>query len=171
MLVINENNTTTSPRGLKEQTAQEKATAKKILEKINFKNATIVFEINQELFICKMPMERLTANLAISSKKCKFLSPLGKSQVLEFIENGKLEKIGNSSDLEKYHNNPRYKIGNNGHAIEYFIAQKYHTKFDHQGKMTEGSGEFRNTEVKFFSFDKTSGTPSATCESLASLER
>ena len=112
-----------------------------------------------------MPFNRLTENLAISGKKCKFLSPLGKNQVLELIENGTLENIGNSADLEKFGKS------NNGKNIEFFLARKTRKGFDHNGKMTNGNGEFRKTEVKFFSFDKTSGTPSATCESLASIDR
>ena len=163
--LVNIEKTTSSPRGLKKQTATEPATAKKILDKIGFKNATVVFEIKKELFWCKMPMHRLTENLAVSGNKCKFLSPLGKSQVLDLIANGTLEKIGNSADLEQFGKS------NNGKNIEYFLARKTKQKFDHNGKMTNGNGEFRNTEVKFFSFDKTSGTPSATCESLASLDR
>lgn len=162
---VNIAKTTLSPRGLKEQTATEKAYAKKILDKINFEFATVIFEINGELFWCKMPFNRLTDNLAISGKRAKFLSPLGKNQVLDLIESGTLEKIGNSSDLEKFGKS------NNGKNIEYFIARKTHQKFDHNGKMTDSNGEFRNTEVKFFSFDKTSGTPSATCENLASIDR
>lgn len=110
-------------------------------------------------------MHRLTENLAISGKKCKFLAPLGKNQVIDLIENGTLEKIGSSDDLEKFGKS------NNGKNIEYFLARKTRKSFDHSGKMTDGNGEFRNTEVKFFSFDKTSGTPSATCESLASIDR
>ena len=162
---VNIEKTTTSPRGLKEQNATEREYAKKILEKIGFKNATIVFEINGNLYWCKMPMNRLTENLAVSGKKCKFLSPLGKSQVLELIANGTLEQIGYSADLEQFGKS------NNGQNIEFFLARKTRQKFDHTGKMTNGNGEFRNTEVKFFSFDKTSGTPSATCESLASIDR
>lgn len=162
---VNIEKATNSPRGLKAQTEQEKIYAHKILEKIGFKNATVVFEINGNLYWCKMPMNRLTENLAISGKKCKFLSPLGKSQVLELVANGTLENIGKSSDLEKFGKS------NNGKNIEFFLARKTRQKFDHTGKMTNGNGEFRNTEVKFFSFDKTSGTPSATCESLASIDR
>lgn len=162
---VNIEKATNSPRGLKAQTEQEKAYAKKILDKINFEYATVIFEINQKLYWCKMPFNRLTDNLAISGKKCKFLSPLGKSQVLELIENGTLENIGNSADLEKFGKS------NNGKNIEFFLARKTRKAFDHNGKMTNGNGEFRNTEVKFFSFDKTSGTPSATCESLASIDR
>ena len=97
---VNIEKATNSPRGLKAQNEQEKAYAKKILNKINFEYATVIFEINQKLYWCKMPFNRLTENLAISGKKCKFLSPLGKSQVLELIENGTLENIGNSADLE-----------------------------------------------------------------------
>ena len=169
MKTLNIAKISTSPRGLKKQTEQEKATAQKILEKINFEYATVVFEINNQLYIAKMPMYRLTENLAISGKKCKFLSPLGKSQVLECISNGMLENVGASQDLEKYHNNKRYKVSNDGQAIEYYLAQKFHVKFDHYGKME--NGEFRNTELKFFSFDKTTGTPSATCESLATINK
>lgn len=162
---VNIAKTTTSPRGLKVQTATEKAYAKKILDKINFEYATIIFEIGGEIFWCKMPFNRLTDNLAISGKKCKFLSPLGKSQVISLIADGTLEKIGNSSDLEKFGKS------NDGKNIEFFLASKTHKKFDHNGKMTDGNGEFRGTEVKFFSFDKTSGTPSATCENLKSIDR
>lgn len=162
---VNINKTTTSPRGLKAQTEIEKTAAAKILEKITFKNATIVFEINGSLYWCKMPMHRLTDNLAVSGKKCKFLAPLGKNQVFDLIADGTLEKIGNSADLEAFGKS------NNGKNIEYFLARKTRKSFNHTGKMTDGNGEFRNTEVKFFSFDKTSGTPSATCESLASLDR
>lgn len=162
---VNINKTTTSPRGLKAQTEVEKAAAEKILAKIQFKNATVIFEINSGLFWCKMPMHRLTDNLAVSGKKCKFLAPLGKNQVLDLIADGTLEKIGESADLEAFGKS------NNGKNIEYFLAKKTRKSFDHTGKMTDGNGEFRGTEVKFFSFDKTSGTPSATCESLASLDR
>ena len=162
---VNISKTTTSPRGLKVQTATERETAEKILAKINFEFATVVFEISGSLYWCKMPMHRLTENLAISGKKCKFLAPLGKSQVLDLIESGTLEKIGTSQDLEQFGKS------NNGKNIEYFLARKTRKGFDHNGKMTDGQGEFRGTEVKFFSFDKTSGTPSATCESLASLDR
>ena len=145
---VNIAKTTASPRGLKVQTATEKAYAKKILDKINFEYATVIFEINGNLFWCKMPMHRLTENLAISGKRCKFLSPLGKSQVLDLVENGTLEKIGSSADLEKFGKS------NDGKNIEFFLASKTHKKFDHSGKMTSGNGEFRGTEVKFFSFDK-----------------
>lgn len=162
---VNIAKTTLSPRGLKEQTATEKAYAEKILNKINFECATVIFEFKGGLYWCKMPFNRLTENLAISGKKAKFLSPLGKNQVADLIENGTLEKIGNSKDLEKFGKS------NNGKNIEYFLSAKTHQKFDHNGKMTDGNGEFRNTEVKFFSFDKTSGTPSATCENLASIDR
>ena len=78
-----------------------------------------------------------------------------------------LELIGTSEDLQKYYDNPRYKgISNDGQAVEYLLAQKYHCTFDHFGSMTTNGGEFRNTEVKFFSFDKTTGTPSATIERI-----
>ena len=166
MKIINANKQTNSPRGLKQQTELEKLTAKKLLEKVNFKNATIVIEYNSQLYACKVPMYRLTDQLAISGKRAKFLCPFGKSQVIDFIANGDLEKIGSSEDLDKYFNSNRYKVTNNGQAIEYFLSQRYHAKFDHYGKMTGGNGEFRNTEVKFFSFDKTTGTPSATCENI-----
>lgn len=162
---VNISKTTLSPRGLKEQTATEKLYAKKILDKISFKFATVVFEFKGGLYWCKMPFNRLTDNLAISGKKAKFLSPLGKNQVADLIASGTLEKIGNSADLEKYGKS------NNGKNIEYFLSAKTHQKFDHTGKMIDSNGEFRKTEVKFFSFDKTSGTPSATCESLASIDR
>ena len=48
MKVINVNKQTNSPRGLKQQTMLEQQAAKKLLEKVNFKNATIVtsFSIN-----------------------------------------------------------------------------------------------------------------------------
>ena len=166
MKTINVNKQTNSPRGLKQQTELEKLTAKKLLEKVNFKNATIIIEYDGQLYACKMPMNRLTDQLAISGKKAKFLCPLGKTQVIDFIASGDLKRIGSSEDLEKYTQSNRYKVTNNGQAIEYFLSQKYHAKFDHYGKMTGGNGEFRNTEVKFFSFDKTTGTPSATCESI-----
>lgn len=162
---VNISKITTSPRGLKAQTEQEKVYAQKILDKINFDFCTVIFEYNGGLFWCKMPMHRLTDNLAISGKKCKFLAPLGKNQVIDLIEDGTLEKIGSSDDLEKFGKS------NNGKNIEYFLARKTRKGFDHSGKMTDGNGEFRGTEVKFFSFDKTSGTPSATCECLASIDR
>ena len=44
-------------------------------QKINFEYATVIFEINGGLFLCKMPFNRLTDNLAIIGKKCNFLSP------------------------------------------------------------------------------------------------
>ena len=163
MKIINVAKTTNSNRGLKQPTPQEQAHAQKLIDSVNFKYCTIVIEIGSGLYACKMPIARVFSQIALNGKRAKILCPLGKSQVLEFIASGDLEKIGQSSDLEKYHNNPRYKVSNNGHAIEYFLAQKAHTKFDHNGKMLGGSGEFRNTEVKFFSFDKTTGTPSATC--------
>ena len=159
----------TSPRGAKVQSATEKKLAKAILEKASFENVTIVIEYNKNLYGCKMPLELVLKQLANNGERNKILCPLSKSQVIENIENGNLEKIGSSQDLEKYHDNPRYKITNNGQAVEYFLKQKYHCKFDHQAKMTSGQGEFRKTEVKFFSFDKTSGTPSATCESTKSI--
>ena len=171
MKTLNIEKTTNSPRGLKAQTEQEQATAKMILQKINFKNATVIIEIHNKIYGCKMPMHRLTSQLAISGKRVKFLCPLGKNQVIDLILSGELEMLGFSEELEKYHDNKRYKISNDGQAIEYFLKQKFHTKFDHTAKMTKGAGEFRNTEVKFFSFDKTSGTPSATCESLKAIAR
>lgn len=163
--------TTNSPRGLKEQTTTEKALAKKILNKIDFENATIVIEYNGGLYACKMPMRLLVKQLCVSGKRTKFLCPLGKSQVIELINSGDLEQIGVSTDLDKYFNSNRYHISNSGQAIEYYLKQKYHTKFNHTAKMTTGEGEFRNTEVKFFSFDKTSGTPSATCESIKAINK
>lgn len=171
MYTLNIEKTTNSPRGLKAQTSAEKIAAQKILDKVTFKNVTIVIEYNAGLYACKMPIERLTAQLCISGKRTKFLCPLGKNQVIELIASGKLEKIGSSDDLLKYHNSSRYHISNDGQAIEYYLKQKYHASFDHNAKMTTGAGEFRNTEVKFFSFDKTSGTPSATCESLKAIDR
>ena len=171
MKVIDVAKTTTSPRGLKAQTAQELAGAKKILEKVNFKYATIIIEYDKNLYACKMPMHRLTAQFCISGKKTRFLCPLSKNQVIEFIASGELERIGESESLNKYFESNRYKVSNCGQAIEYYLKQKYHTKFNHTAKMTSGCGEFRNTEVKFFSFDKTSGTPSATCESLKAINK
>ena len=162
---------TNSPRGLKVQTEEEKITAQKILDKINFDFATIVIEYNKNLYACKMPMHRLTAQLCISGARTKFLCPLSKTQVIDYIASGDLEKIGSSVDLEKYFNNSRYSVTNCGQAIEYYLAQKNHCKFDHTAKMTSGNGEFKNTEVKFFSFDKTSGSPSATCESLKAINK
>lgn len=163
--------TTNSPRGLKAQTVQEAAAAKMILDKIKFNNATIIIEWSGKLYGCKMPMHRLTAQLCISGKRTKFLCPLGKNQVIDLILSGDLEMLGFSEELEKYHENKRYKVSNDGQAVEYFLKQKFHAKFNHTAKMTKGNGEFRNTEVKFFSFDKTSGTPSATCESLKAIAR
>ena len=171
MKTLNIAKTTNSPRGLKAQSALEKATAQKILDKINFENATIIIEIHNKLFGCRMPMSRLCENLAVSGQRVKFLCPLGKNQVNDLIISGDLEMLGFSEELEKYHENKRYKISNDGQAIEYFLKQKYHAKFHHTAKMTKGNGEFRNTEVKFFSFDKTSGTPSATCESLKAINK
>lgn len=161
--------TTNSPRGLKTQSPQEKKLAQAILQKANFDKVTIVIEYNKNLYACKMPLELVVKQLCNNGNRNKILCPLGKNQVIENIENGNLEKIGSSNDLEKYHNSNRYKITNDGQAIEYYLKQKYHCKFDHNAKMTNGQGEFRNTEVKFFSFDKTSGTPSATCESTKAI--
>lgn len=154
---------TNSNRGLKQPTPQERAHAQKLIASVQFKKVTVVIEIGGGLYACYMPKERVFAQIALNGKRAKILCPLGKAQVLQYISSGDLEKIGVSSDLEKYHNNKRYKVSNDGHAIEYFLAQKTHTKFDHNGKMLGSTGEFRNTEVKFFSFDKTTGTPSATC--------
>lgn len=159
----------TSPRGTKAQSPQEKALAKKIMQQANFEKVTVVIEYNNNLYACKMPLELVLKRLANNGNRNKILCPLSKIQVIENIENGNLEKIGSSSDLQKYHNNPRYKITNDGQAIEYYLKQKYHAKFDHNAKMTAGQGEFKNTEVKFFSYDKTTGTPSATCESTKSI--
>ena len=159
----------TSPRGTKAQSPQEKALAKKILQQANFEKVTVVIEYNKNLYACKMPLELVLKRLANNGNRNKILCPLSKIQVIENIENGNLEKIGSSSDLEKYHNSNRYKITNDGQAIEYYLKQKYHCKFDHNAKMTTGQGEFKNTEVKFFSYDKTTGTPSATCESTKSI--
>ena len=169
MKIINAMKTTNSPRGIKVQTELEIETAQKVLDKINFENAIIVIEKNGTLFACKIPMYNLVKGLAITGKKCKILCPLGKNQVDEFIENGELTKIGISTDLEKFYNKSYYSVSNNGQAIEYFLAQQKHCKFHHQTKMLNGKGEFLNCEVKFFSFDKTSGTPSATFESLKTI--
>ena len=159
----------TSPRAPKAQTMQEKKLANAIVKKANFENVTVVIEYKNTLYACKMPLELVLKRLASNGNRNKILCPLSKTQVIENIANGNLEKIGYSSDLEKYHNNSRYKITNDGQAIEYYLKQKYHCKFDHQAKMTAGQGEFKNTEVKFFSYDKTSGTPSATCESTKAI--
>lgn len=159
----------TSPRGTKAQSPQELKLAAAILKKANFENVTVIIEYNKNLYACKMPLELVLKRLASNGNRNKILCPLSKTQVIENIANGNLEKIGYSSDLEKYHNNARYKITNDGQAIEYYLKQKYHCKFDHQAKMTAGQGEFKNTEVKFFSYDKTSGTPSATCESTKAI--
>lgn len=161
--------TTNSPRGLKAQNAQELKLAKAILEKANFENVTVVIEYDKNLYACKMPLELVVKQLCNNGNRNKILCPLGKNQVINLIASGDLEKIGSSSDLEKYHKSSRYKINNDGQAIEYYLKQKYHCKFDHNAKMTNGNGEFKNTEVKFFSFDKTSGTPSATCESTKAI--
>ena len=161
--------TTNSPRGLKAQTTKEKELAQAILKKANFENVTIVIEYNQNLYACKMPLKLVLKQLCNNGNRNKILCPLGKIQVIELIASGDLKKIGLSSDLEKYHNSNRYKITNDGQAIEYYLKQKYHCKFDHNAKMTNGNGEFKNTEVKFFSFDKTTGTPSATCESTKAI--
>lgn len=161
--------TTNSPRGVKAQNEQEKKLANAILDKATFKNVTVVIEYNKGLYACKMPLDLVLKQLCNNGNRNKILCPLGKNQVIELINSGDLEKIGSASDLEKYHNSARYKISNDGQAIEYYLKQKYHTKFDHNAKMTAGDGEFRNTEVKFFSFDKTSGTPSATCESTKAI--
>lgn len=159
----------TSPRGVKAQSPQELKLAAAILKKANFENVTVIIEYNKNLYACKMPLELVLKRLANNGNRNKILCPLSKTQVIENIDNGNLEKIGSSSDLEKYHNNTRYKITNDGQAIEYYLKQKYHTKFNHSAKMTAGQGEFKNTEVKFFSYDKTSGTPSATCENTKSI--
>lgn len=159
----------TSPRGTKAQSPQEKALAKKILQEANFEKVTVVIEYNKNLYACKMPLELVLKRLANNGNRNKILCPLSKIQVIENIENGNLEKIGSSNDLQKYHDSNRYKITNDGQAIEYYLKQKYHCKFDHNAKMTAGQGEFKNTEVKFFSYDKTTGTPSATCENTKSI--
>lgn len=155
-------------RPLKVQTAQEIAAANRLLKKINFKYATVVIEYSGELWACKMSMTRLLQGLSISGKRVKINCPFGKKQVEQMIDNAdELELIGESEELEKYYNNPRYKgVSNDGQAVEYLLAQKYHCKFDHYGSMSTNGGEFRGTEVKFFSFDKTTGTPSATVESI-----
>lgn len=155
-------------RPLKVQTAQEVQAANRLLKEISFKYATVVIEYNGELWACKMDMSRLLQGLSISGKRAKVNCPFGKKQVEEMIDNAdELELIGESAELEKFHGNPRYKgVTNDGQAVEYLLAQKYRCKFDHYGSMTTNGGEFRNTEVKFFSFDKTTGTPSATIERL-----
>ena len=160
-----------SNRKAKEQTTQEKATAQKLLSKCNFDNATVVIEYNKKLYACKMPLDLLLKQLSIAPSRVKINCPFGKNQVVDLIATNDLECIGESENLKKYYNNPRYKVKNDGQAVEYYIAQKYHTKFDHYAKMSKGAGEFRNTEVKFFSFDKTTGTPSATCENLKTINK
>lgn len=157
----------TSPRATKAQTDFEKSLATKVLQKANFENVMVVIEYKQELFACKMPLQLVLKQLCNNGERNKVLCPLSKSQVQENIANGNLQKIGYSSDLLKYHDNKRYKVKNNGQAIEYFLKQKYHCKFNHYGNMNEG--EFKNCEVKFFSFDKTSGTPSATFENTKTI--
>ena len=159
----------TSPRGVKAQSPKEKELAQKILQSTSFDKVTVVIEYNKDLYACKMPLDLVLKRLANNGNRNKILCPLSKIQVIDLIASGDLEKIGLSSDLEKYHNSNRYKITNDGQAIEYYLKQKYHCKFDHNAKMTNGNGEFKNTEVKFFSFDKTTGTPSATCESTKAI--
>ena len=155
-------------RPLKVQTAQEVQAANRLLQKITFKYATVVIELDGELWACKMDMARLLQGLSISGKRAKVNCPFGKKQVQQMIEDADaLELIGTSEDLQKYYDNPRYKgVTNDGQAVEYLLAQKYRCKFDHYGSMSTNGGEFRGTEVKFFSFDKTTGTPSATIERI-----
>lgn len=141
---------------------------------INCKYAMPVFVIDGNLYVCKMPIRRLFERIAFGKTNNKFLSPLGRNQVKAFIANDRLEKIGTTADLDYYIGNPRYKtksgklaISNYGQAVEYYLAKKYHAKFNHYGKMIEG--EFKGCEVKLFNFDKTTGTPSATCESTKTI--
>lgn len=158
-----------SPRKARKQTAQELKLVKAITSKAQFDNVTIVIEYDKNLYACKMPLELVLKRLVNNGNRNKILCPLSKTQVIENINNGNLQKIGCSSDLQKYHDSNRYKITNDGQAIEYYLKQKYHAKFNHSAKMTAGQGEFKNTEVKFFSYDKTTGTPSATCENTKSI--
>ena len=153
-------------RPLKVQTIEEQNAARRVLNNIGFEYATCVFEIDGEIWACKMSMSRLLEGLAISGKNAKILCPFGKNQLLDMIEEADaLELIGESIDLDNIMSNPRYHVSNRGQACEYLLAKKYHAKFDHAGAMVGSNGEFRGTEVKFFGFDhngKIKGTPSAT---------
>lgn len=137
---------------------------------VNAKNLLACFIYDGNVYACKMDIDRLYSRLAFGKNNNKFLSPLGRNQVIELIDDGTLKPIGTTENLDYYIKNDRYKsasgkykVTNYGQAIEYYIAQKAHAKFDHYGKITEGNGEFNGCEVKLFNFDKTTGTPSATC--------
>lgn len=163
MKIINDAKVAGGNRPLKVQTPQEKRTAEKLVKKSGIKYATVIIEMDGELWACKMLMSRLMEGLAISGEKAKILCPFGKKQFLQLVDDGdRIELIGYSDDLDEFRS--RKGVSNNGHAIEYYLAKKYHAKFDHFGSMATNGGEFRGTEVKFFSFDKTTGTPSATVE-------
>lgn len=164
----------TSNRKAKELSRYEVKLSDILKTSVNCKYAMPIFVIDGGLYACKMPIDLLFNRIAFGKANNKFLSPLGKNQVKTHIASGELEKIGETADLDYYIENPRYKtksgklaISNYGQAVEYYLAKKYHAKFDHYGKMTEG--EFRGCEVKLFNFDKTTGTPSATCESTKTI--
>lgn len=164
----------TSNRKAKELSRYEVKLSDILKTSVSCKFALPVFVIDGGLYACKMPIELLFSRIAFGKANNKFLSPLGKNQVKAFIASGDLEKIGVTADLDYYIENPRYKtksgklaISNYGQAVEYYLAKKYHAKFNHYGKMIEG--EFKGCEVKLFNFDKTTGTPSATCESTKTI--
>lgn len=164
----------TSNHGAKVLTAKESRLANILKKGINADKVMPIFVMNGSLYACRMDIGFLFDRIAFGKANNKFLSPFGRNQVKSYVESGDLEKIGEISDLDYYIGNPRYKtksgklaISNYGQAVEYYLAKKYHAKFNHYGKMTEG--EFKGCEVKLFNFDKTTGTPSATCESTKTI--
>lgn len=151
-------------RPLKQQTAEERAFADYLCKTSGIKYATIVNEFDGELWACKMPLSRLLKGLCLSNGKAKILAPFGKKQLMQMIDDAEdLELIGTVEDLDDIIAKKGGRI-NRGQAVEYFIARKYHCKFDHIGRMTTNGGEFRGTELKYFGWSTTTGTPSATCE-------
>lgn len=160
--IINISFVSTSPN-TKMQDSKSKAAAEKLAAEIP-EIFTCIFKINDLLYWAKVPKSRILERYRVSGSRAKILTPLSKKQVITLINNGTLEKIGVYTDLKKYYNG-NYSVSNDGQAVEYLVAQKSHTKFTHTGKMST-AGEFRNTEVKFFDFDKTTGTPSATCKAI-----
>lgn len=119
-----------------------------------------IFKIGGHLFGADIPKDKILLRYRISGSKAKILSPLSKKQVLYLVAFNKLSDLGTAEKLQKYYSG-KYSISNDGQAIEYLVAQVRHLKFDHNGKMSP-SGECGGREFKFFDFDKTTGTPSAT---------
>ena len=164
--------TTTSARGSRKETIEDKKAREKVLAKIERYNKTaspdkkfegfcIGFEIGGVVYAALFDTDTALQRVKAGTKADKILQPLGTQQVRDLAEQGKLDRVCTIKELEGYAQ--RMKGTNSrdlGTAFQKYLAKESHSTTDTVSSLANGGDKYKgHWEVKFMRL----GTSQASC--------